>query len=137
MGSINALTTYQAYYNLPENGASATGIIFSIFQIGQMAGALFIWLADWRGRKLPIFIGCLGVVVGSVITATARDIPTFTGGRFLLSFFSTIAQTSAPLFLIEIAPPLSRGTVAGLFNTLYYMGRYVPVDWGVSKLLAC
>lgn len=125
MSSINSLTTYQQHYNLPENGASATGIIFSVYQIGQMAGALFVWTADWKGRKLPIFFGCLGVCIGAVVTATAKDIPTFTGGRFLLSFFATIAQTSAPLLLIEIAPPLHRGTVAGMFNTLYYMGAII------------
>lgn len=64
MGSINSLPTYLEYFNLPQNGAASTGIIFSIFQIGQMVGALFIWLADWRGRRLSIFIGCTGVVVG-------------------------------------------------------------------------
>lgn len=64
MGSINSLKTYQSYYNVPENDLAGTGIVFSIFQIGQMCGALFIWLADWRGRRLPIFIGCLGVCVG-------------------------------------------------------------------------
>lgn len=125
MSSINSLTTYQKHYNLPENGASATGIVFSVYQIGQMGGALFVWTADWKGRKIPIFVGCLGVVVATVITATARDIPTFTGGRFLLSFFATIAQTAAPLLLIEIAPPLYRGTVAGLYNTFYYMGAII------------
>jgi len=40
----------------------------------------------------------------------------------LLSFFSTFAYVAAPIYLIEIAPPLYRGTVAGLYNTLYYMG---------------
>lgn len=64
MGSINAVPSYLKYFNLPQNGAASTGIIFSIFQVGQMAGALFIWLADWRGRRLSIFIGCIGVVVG-------------------------------------------------------------------------
>ncbi|KAH8807771.1 hypothetical protein F5884DRAFT_821347 [Xylogone sp. PMI_703] len=122
MGSINSLKTYQSYYNVPENDLAGTGIVFSIFQIGQMAGALFIWIADYRGRRLPIFIGCLGVCVGTIVTSTAKTIPVFTGGRFLLSFFSTIATTAAPLFLIEIAPPLTRGTVAGMYNTLYYMG---------------
>jgi MFS family permease len=56
--------------------------------------------------------------VGTIITSTAKDLPTFIGGRFLLSFFSTLATTAAPLYLIEIAPPLYRGTVAGLYNTL-------------------
>lgn len=122
MGSINSVPSYLKYFDLPQNGAASTGIIFSIFQIGQMAGALFIWLADWRGRRLSIFIGTCGVVVGTIITSTAKDIPTFVGGRFLLSFFSTLASTAAPLYLIEIAPPLYRGTLAGLYNTLYYMG---------------
>lgn len=64
MGSINAIPLYQQYYGLSEDGAASTGIIFSIFQIGQMVGALFIWLADWRGRRLSIFIGMAGVCVG-------------------------------------------------------------------------
>jgi MFS family permease len=59
------------------------------------------------------------------VTSTATTIPIFIGGRFLLSFFSTIAATSAPLLLIEIAPPLIRGTVAGMYNTLYYMGSII------------
>ena len=64
MGSINSLKTYQHYYNVPENDLAGTGIVFSIFQIGQMVGALFIWFADWQGRKLAIFVGCIGVCVG-------------------------------------------------------------------------
>jgi len=122
MGSINSIPEYTHYYGIAEDGSASTGIIFSIFQIGQMVGALFIWLADWRGRRLSIFIGVCGVVVGTIVTSTAKNIPVFIGGRFLLSFFSTLATTAAPLYLIEIAPPLYRGTVAGLYNTLYYMG---------------
>lgn len=72
MGSINALPNYLNYYNVPENDQSGTGIVFAIFQVGQMTGALFVWIADWKGRKLPIFIGCAGVIVGTIVTATAK-----------------------------------------------------------------
>lgn len=85
-----------------------------------MAAAPFVWLADWKGRRPTIFIGCLGVCIGSVITATSPTLGGFIAGRFLLSFFSTIAATAAPLYLIEIAPPQYRGTMAGMYNTLYY-----------------
>jgi hypothetical protein len=43
------------------------------------------------------------------------------GGRFLLSFFATWATSSAPLYLVEITPAAYRGTIAGLYNTFYYV----------------
>lgn len=125
MGSINSVTEYLQYYNLDLNGGSGTGIIFAIFQIGQMAGAWFVWIADWRGRKLPIFIGCVGVLVGTIVTATAPTRSAFVGGRFLLSFFCTWATTSAPMLVIELAPPQYRATVSGLYNTLWYCGSII------------
>lgn len=122
MGSINALPEYQEYYHLGNNGSAATGLVFSIFQIGQMISALFTWVCDWRGRRFAVVFGCFGVVIGSIFTALAPTLPSFIGARFVLSFFSTIASVGAPLLLVEIAPPLYRGTVAGVYNTLYYCG---------------
>jgi MFS family permease len=58
------------------------------------------------------------------LNSTVQRIPdshivgTFIGGRFLLSFFSTIATVAAPLYLVEISPPQYRATLAGLYNTL-------------------
>ena len=125
MGSINSVTKYQQYYDLSLNGASSTGIIFAIFQVGQMAGAWFVWIADWRGRKLPVFLGCAGVLVGTIVTATAKTRAVFIGGRFLLSFFCTWATTSAPMLVLELAPPQYRATVSGLYNTLWYCGSII------------
>ncbi|KIW37688.1 uncharacterized protein PV06_10322 [Exophiala oligosperma] len=125
MGSINSVPKYLSYYNVSENEQAGTGIVFAIFQVGQMTGAFFVWLADWKGRKLPIFLGCLGVIVGTIVTATAKSMSVFIGGRFLLSFFCTWATTAAPMYVVEIAPPLYRGTVSGLYNTLWYMGSII------------
>jgi MFS family permease len=88
-----------------------------------MVAALFIWTADWQGRRLPIFVGCVGVCVGTIVTSVAPTIPAFIGGRFLLSFFSSIANMTSALYLIEIAAPQFRGTIAGMYNTLYYLVR--------------
>jgi MFS family permease len=109
MGSINSLKTYQTYYNVPENDLAGTGIVFSIFQIGQMAGALFIWVADWRGRRLPIFVGCVGVCVGTCFgghdclnesnekqellsQALPRRSPSLLAGDFCSHFFQPLLQ---------------------------------------------
>jgi MFS family permease len=121
MGSLNALPNYTKYYNLPTKGTASTGIIFAIFQVGQMCAALFVWVADWLGRRWLIFIGTAGVIVGTVVTSTAKTLPTFIGGRFLLSFFAQLACSASPLYLVEVAPPQYRGTLAGMYNTFYYM----------------
>ncbi|KAG5292518.1 lactose permease [Histoplasma ohiense] len=122
MGSINTLPSYVKYYHLPPSGNAGTGLVFAIFNVGQIIGALFIWIADWKGRRLPIFLGCFGVCTATVITALAPTLGVFIGGRFLLSFFAIVACTAAPLYVIEIAPPQYRATVAGMYNTFYYVG---------------
>ncbi|KAF4463938.1 Lactose permease [Fusarium albosuccineum] len=125
MGSINVLPEYQEYYGLGEGGSATTGLVFSIFQVGQMAGALFIWICDWRGRKMTLAVSSFFVCGSAVFTAMAPTLSSFIGARFLLSFFSTINTVAAPMLLVEIAPPLHRATVAGIFNTLWYMGSII------------
>lgn len=128
MSSINALPNYVEYYDLPSKGAASTGIVFAIWQIGQMVGSLFTWISDWRGRKFMITIGVLGVLVGTVITATAPTLGAFIGGRFILSFFATLAHLGAIIYLVEMAPTRYRGTVAGLYNTFYYFGSILATS---------
>ncbi|KAI1825747.1 general substrate transporter [Xylaria intraflava] len=133
MGSINALPNYTTYFHLPASGNAATGIVFAIFQVGQMGGALFSWLIDWYGPIWHIWIGCIGVIVGTIITSLAKTLPTFIGGRFLLAFFATLTTTAAPVYLVELSPPAYRGTIAGSFNTFYYVGSI----FATSAVYAC
>ncbi|KAI8960655.1 general substrate transporter [Daldinia sp. FL1419] len=133
MSSINALPNYTKYFGLPVKGNASTGIVFAIFQVGQMCGALFVWMTDWYGRTWHIFFGCLGVCVGTIITALSFNLPMFIGGRFLLSFFATCAHTAAPLYLVEISPAAYRGTIAGAYNTFYNIGSILAT----SSVYAC
>lgn len=133
MGSINALPNYTGYFGLPSDGNASTGIVFAIFQVGQMCGALFVWMTDWYGRTWHIFFGCLGVCIGTIITALSTSLPMFIGGRFLLSFFATCAHTAAPLYLVEISPAAYRGTIAGAYNTFYNVGSILAT----SSVYAC
>ncbi|KAI1084690.1 general substrate transporter [Whalleya microplaca] len=133
MGSINALPNYTEYFGLPSSGNASTGIVFAIFQVGQMCGALFVWMTDWYGRTWHIFFGCLGVCVGTIVTSLATNLPMFIGGRFILSFFATCAHTAAPLYLVEISPASYRGTIAGAYNTFYNVGSILAT----ASVYAC
>lgn len=125
MGSINVLPEYQEYFNISANEGATTGLVFSIFQIGQMIGALFVWMIDLWGRKWTMICSAAMIVASAIFTALAPTLPSFIAARFLLSFFSTICTIAAPVLLVEIAPPLHRATVAGTFNTLWYMGSII------------
>ncbi|KAJ4248467.1 hypothetical protein NW762_012804 [Fusarium torreyae] len=125
LGSLNVLPEYQEYYGLGDSGSTSTGLVFSIFQIGQMAGALFTWICDWKGRKITLAATSFLVCASAVFTAVAPTLSSFIVARFLLSFFSTINTVAAPMLLVEIAPPLQRATVAGAYNSLYYIGSII------------
>ncbi len=86
-----------------------------------MCGAFFIWMADWYGRKRHMFIGVLGICIGTIINARSTSLAMFIGSRFVIAFFVTFAHAAAPLYLVEISPPAYRGTLAGMYNTFYYV----------------
>ncbi|KAJ5190871.1 sugar transporter [Penicillium cinerascens] len=124
MASVNVLPSYLAYFNLKDAPASSS-IVFAIFQVGQIASCFFYWTMDVFGRKLVLFVSCIGVIACIIIQGTAVKLSVFIGGRFLGSVFSTTASLTSVVYLVEIAPPLYRGAVAGTFNTLYYMGALI------------
>ena len=68
-----------------------------------------------------MFYGCIGIAVGTIINALSINKAMFIAGRFVMAFFVTWATTAAPLYLVEIAPAQYRGTIAGLYNTFYYV----------------
>ncbi len=125
MGSLYTQSDYLNYYHLDVNSSTGTGLVFSIYNIGQITGAFFVWLMDWKGRKLSIWVGCLGAVVGAIVTAVTSTKGGLIGGRWLMSFCATIANTAAPNYCIEVSPPHIRGRVAGLYNTLWSVGSIV------------
>ncbi len=117
MASLNVLPAYLSHFNL--GGAStSTSIVFAIFQVGQIASGFFYWPIDLFGRRVCILGGCIGVIISAIIQGTSKNIGQFIAGRFLSALFSTVASTSATMYLVEISPQLLRGSVAGMYNTL-------------------
>ncbi|CDK29253.1 unnamed protein product [Kuraishia capsulata CBS 1993] len=129
MTSINTMQEYIDYFHL-SGSATGTGIIFSIYQIGQISATVFIWLADYIGRVRTIFAGCVLVCVGAIISATCDQIHTFIGARFLLSFGCGLATAVCPMYLVEITPPELRGNLSAMYNSFYYVGSIIAT-WSI------
>ncbi|KAI1178336.1 lactose permease [Nemania sp. FL0916] len=123
MGAINAMKPYQETFGL-DGAGSTTGIIFVIYQIGQIASFPFCgMIADGWGRRWCIFIGCAIVLVGTAIQGSAYHLGQFIAGRFILGFGASIASAAGPAYTVELAHPAYRGTMAGMYNNFWWVGN--------------
>jgi MFS family permease len=114
MGAINAMEEYQKSFNLSGAG-STTGIIFIIYNLGQIAAFPFCgFFADGYGRRWCIFVGCVVVLIGTAVQGSANVMGQFIAGRFILGFGAAIASAAGPAYTVELAHPAYRGTMAGM-----------------------
>lgn len=72
LGNINALPEFHKYFGLDQPGME-TGLMFSSVQMGGMVGAMFLWLADWKGRIFCIKTGSIGVIFSVFLQANATN----------------------------------------------------------------
>ena len=114
---------FHEHFNVDMDG-SGTGLVFSIYAIGGLIGALFgAPASDTFGRRFGMFIGSAFVVVGVIVEVTASHVGQFIGGRFLIGFGVTISGIAGPVYLVEVSPPHWRGSFGGLSHVVgFYLG---------------
>lgn len=125
MSSIYTQEDYLAFYGLDATSSTSTGLVFSMYNVGQIASSVFMPTMDLYGRKFVILLGVWGVVISAIVTAVSRNTATLIAGRFFLSFFTLLANTSAANYCTEIAPTRHRSRVAGFYNCLWYAGSII------------
>jgi sugar porter (SP) family MFS transporter len=156
MGAINSYPQYRTYFGFSLNeGTPATGIVYAIYTIGNLAGSFFAGPAsDIKGRKWGMFMGCIIIMLGTCVqgahsaisrqlfifcsqhSATCTSLEGFMGGRFVLGFGVAITSTAGPAYASEMAHPAYRGVLTGIFNTFWFVGG-IPgtfVPFGTSTI---
>ena len=105
--------------------------------LGAMCGG---WPTDRLGRRPTLFwIGIL-YFVSAVWSGLATDVWSFIVARFIGGLGVGISTVAAPLYISEIAPPTSRGRLAGMFQFNIVLGilaaflsnyllEGIPNDW--------
>jgi len=104
--------------------------------LGSLLGG---YPADRFGRRATlIFIGVL-YLVGSIWSATAPDVISFTGARVIGGLGIGMSTVAAPLYIAEIAPPRLRGRLTGMFQfnivfgiVIAYVSNALLVDMGAN-----
>ncbi len=121
MGNLLAMPHFRSTFGVSILGVKA-GLISAMFSIGSVCALPFIGpCADTWGRRVGIGMGCTIIIMGTVVQGTAHRLPQYLAGRFFLGFGGAIAGVG-PAYVVEIAHPVYRGVIAGLFNCCYYVG---------------
>ena len=106
--------TIQALWGL---SAGLHGIAMASALYGTVLGSLLGgWPADRFGRKATLlWIGVL-YLIGAIASALAQNVEMFIAARFVGGLGIGISTVVAPMYIAEIAPPKSRGRLAGMFQ---------------------
>ncbi|KAK4157839.1 general substrate transporter [Chaetomidium leptoderma] len=142
--SVQNFETWKSFFS-DENGVepegSELGLLGALYQIGSLCSMPFVpFMADRIGRKLPIAIGCVIMIVGGIVQGSSQNMGSFMGGRFLLGFGNSLAQICSPMLLTEIAHPQHRARLTTVYNCLWNVGAlivswlafgtdFIPSDW--------
>ncbi|KAI0483180.1 sugar transporter [Xylariaceae sp. FL0804] len=127
LNAVQVFTTWQDKFGHPAG--SELGLIVALYQIGSIVSIPFVpIIADRWGRKVPIIIGCVIMIVGAILQGTANTLGAFMGGRVMMGFGNSLAQVASPMLLAEIAHPQHRGRLTAVYNCLWNVGSIV-VTW--------
>jgi sugar porter (SP) family MFS transporter len=128
LNTCQNLDGFMVYFGEPTG--SRLGLMNAIYQIGSLVSFPFVPpLADRFGRRIPIIIGCILMIIGAFLGAFATNYGMFTGARFILGFGNSLAQLASPVLLTEICHPQHRARVSAIYNCLWNVGALV-VAWG-------
>jgi sugar porter (SP) family MFS transporter len=125
--SLQNMETWKSYFRNPEG--NTLGLLGALYQIGSLVSIPIVpLLTDNFGRKLPIAIGCVIMIVGAIIQGASKDLNSFMGGRVMLGFGNSLAQIASPMLLTEICHPQHRARLTTVYNCLWNVGALI-VGW--------
>lgn len=124
MNTSQILPDWQIVMGHPSE--SALGLLTAMYSIGSIASLPVVpFLSDRYGRKVPIWVGCIIMIIAAAVQASAQGRPQYEGARFFMGFGNSLAQLSCPMLLTEIAHPQHRGRITTVYNCLWNLGALI------------
>jgi sugar porter (SP) family MFS transporter len=97
--------------------------VVSVVLIGAMSGAIIGGtIADRIGRRATLVWGGAIFIAGSILAPLAPNVGVLIAARALLGVAIGFTSVTAPVYVSELAPPQSRGTLIGLYQFALTVG---------------
>ncbi|TMW69010.1 hypothetical protein Poli38472_001166 [Pythium oligandrum] len=109
-------------------GHSSTEWLFVVnsWIVGGTVGALSSgYFADRFGRKKTMIANCFIMIAGSIIQASAPNLPVFVIGRGVAGVASAVGTTLSNGYVSEVAPPHLRGAIGTLYGFAVALGVFL------------
>lgn len=124
LNSSQMMDSWEQYFDDPQG--ARLGLLNAIYQIGSISSFPFApILADRFGRRVPIAIGGVCMVLGGILGGFTSSFEMYVAGRFVVGFGNALSQLSCPVLITEICHPQHRGKVTAIYNTLWDFGACV------------
>ena len=114
--------------------ALGLGWAFSSLLFGCVLGsAITGWIADHRGRRLPMLWVAALFALTSVATGLAPSYAVFIAARFVGGLAVGAVSLLAPMYVSEVSPATSRGRMGALYQMAIVVG--ILVSYSVNYAL--
>jgi sugar porter (SP) family MFS transporter len=138
MGSLLTQTTFRETFpeiDAFDDSSKSTyqGFVIAVYEVGCAIGAIFtMWYGDKVGRRKTIFTGCLVMIAGATIQASAFSTSQLLVGRIVAGVGNGMNTSTVPVWQSECARPEKRGKLVMVQGALITGGIMISywIDFG-------
>jgi sugar porter (SP) family MFS transporter len=128
--------------------ASGIGLVVSAVTLGALVGALASsGLTERFSRRALIVVSAVVFILGAILAAASPTLGILVVARFVIGLGIGVASTIVPLYIAEIVPVKSRGSMVALFQLAITAGILLAYlinaafaddgEWRAVFALAC
>ncbi|KAK5061615.1 hypothetical protein LTR84_008159 [Exophiala bonariae] len=127
LNGLQSVNAWKETFHRPSG--AILGFMSASYPLGAILSTPFSApISDKFGRRWTILIGSIIMVGGVIMQAAANTIGVFIGARIIVGFGITLALTTGPILISELAHPRHRVVFTALYNTSWYLGA-LCVAW--------
>jgi sugar porter (SP) family MFS transporter len=109
------------------------GLVVSALLLGALLGALGAGrLADTWGRRRSVVVAGVAAAAGALLAGLAVNVPMLLGGRVIIGLAVGVTSAIAPLYIAELAPARTRGSMVALYQLSLTLGILAALAVGVA-----